>query len=455
MKTILIIGAGRSTSYLINYLLDHAPAEQWEIRVGDVSFDHAKQKTGNHPHAYAFTFDVNNDEQRSKEIRLADIVISMLPTTMHMPVAVDCLRHKKHLVTASYISPEMKALHNDALFVNVVFLNECGLDPGLDHASAMRMIDYIHQQQGQITSFKSYCGGLVAPESNTNPWGYKFSWNPKNVVLAGQGTSKYIENGNYRYVPYSRLFLQVEQIQVKNQQAILHLEAYANRDSLSYRELYNIPHVPTMLRGTLRYPGYCKAWHILVKLGLTDDNCIVEPASDLTYKHLIDAYLPVNSGITKDNLIHFMGKEADAETIDKIDYLDILSDRKICFDKYTGKAPSVAQLLLDLLEEKWKLQRADKDMVVMQHQIEYLTNSKEQKKITSSLLVLGEGQMFTAMAKTVGLPLAIATKLILQGKITVRGVAIPALKNIYNPLLTELEKFDIRFEENEVSVNGK
>jgi saccharopine dehydrogenase-like NADP-dependent oxidoreductase len=449
MKTILVIGAGRSTSYLIKYLLDNAAKEQWMVRVGDMSLELASQKVSNHPCAHAFTFDVNNEDQRIQEITQADIVISMLPATMHMQVAKACLHFKKHLVTASYISNEMRTLHDEAKQAGVILLNECGLDPGIDHASAMKVIDKIHHEQGELTLFKSYCGGLIAPESNDNPWGYKFSWNPKNVVLAGQGTSKYIENGKYKYIPYNRLFIQTEKIQTKINNTILNLEAYANRDSLSYRTTYNIPNIATMLRGTLRFEGYCKAWNVFVKLGLTDDNCMIEPINGLTYKQLIDSYLPLKSNITKENLFAFMGDDMDDETFSKIEWLGILSNKEVNFNKYNQKAVSVAQLLLDLLEEKWLLQNTDKDMVVMQHHFEYVNKEKHAKKIISSLLVKGMDQTYTAMAKTVGLPLAIATKLILQEKIKARGVLLPTIEEIYLPLLAELETFDICFEEQE------
>jgi saccharopine dehydrogenase-like NADP-dependent oxidoreductase len=452
MKTILVIGAGRSTSYLIKYLLDNTAKEQWQVRIGDMSLALAQEKTANHTHGHAFVFDVNNEQQRTSEIKAADIVISMLPATMHMKVANDCLYFKKHLVTASYISNEMKALHEKAQENDVLFLNECGLDPGIDHASAMKVIDEIKSKGGNLISFKSYCGGLVAPENNDNPWGYKFSWNPKNVVLAGQVTSKYIENGNYKYIPYNRLFTQTEKVSINYNQEALHLESYANRDSLSYRSIYGIPDIPTILRGTLRYSGYCKAWNVLVKLGFTDDTCLIEPALNMTYKQLVEAYLPSKYSSIKENLFALMGEYIDNDTFEKIEWLELLSDKKINFEKYQGKAVSVAQILLDLLEEKWLLKNTDKDMVVMQHQFEYFTSDKTHKKRISTLLAKGIDQQYTAMAKTVGLPLAIATKLILQNKIKSRGVLLPTVEEIYTPLLTELEKFDIRFEEEEYTL---
>jgi saccharopine dehydrogenase-like NADP-dependent oxidoreductase len=442
MKNILVIGAGRSSSSLIKYLLEHAVLENWLVTVGDVSLDLVKQKTANHPNARAITFDITNDHQREEEIKRADIVISMLPAFMHMNVATDCVRFKKHLATASYVSKEMAELNDEAKAAGIILMNEIGLDPGIDHASAMKVIDHIHEQGGELTSFKSYCGGLVAPESNDNPWGYKFSWNPRNVVLAGQGTAQYIQNGEYKYIPYNRLFTQIETIEIAGSGVF---DGYANRDSLSYRKLYNISNISTMLRGTLRMPGYCKAWNVFVKLGLTDDTYKIEASDKLTYRQFIEAYLPEGKLPAKEKLVQFMGAEMDAEILRKIEWLGVFEDRRI---KLVNATP--AQILQDLLEEKWKLQAHDKDMIVMQHLFEYVIpaqSTTRKKTITSSLIVKGEDQTYTAMAKTVGLPLAITAKLILQGKINARGVVIPTTKEIYEPLLAELSTLGIVFEE--------
>ena len=439
MKNILVIGAGRSASSLIKYLLDNSTKENWKVTVGDVSLDLVKQKTGNHANARALVLDINNQEQREEEIQHADLVISMLPASMHINVAKDCVRFKKHLVTASYVSKEMVELSDEAIKAGVVLINENGLDPGIDHASAMKVIDEIHQQGGELISFKSYCGGLVAPECNDNPWGYKFSWNPRNVILAGQGTAQYIENGEYKYIPYNRLYTQTNTVEVKGYGRF---DAYANRDSLSYRKSYGIENIPTMLRGTLRMEGYCKAWNVFVKLGITDDTYKIEASDTLTYRNLIEAFLPDSNKTIKEKLTAFMGSDMDADTLSKIEWTGILSDEKI-----TLKDATPAQILQELLERKWKLKEHDKDMIVMQHQFQYKTRSGDIKNITSSLIVKGEDQTYTAMAKTVGLPLAIVTKLILQNKIASRGVVIPTIKEIYEPLLKELETLGVKFEE--------
>jgi saccharopine dehydrogenase-like NADP-dependent oxidoreductase len=438
MKNILVIGAGRSASSLIKYLLDNSSEENWNVTVGDVDVNLVKQKTANHPNARAIAFDINNDSQREEEIKKADLIISMLPASMHMNVAKDCVRFKKHLATASYVSKEMMDLDAEAKAAGIVLLNESGLDPGIDHASAMKVIDHIHGQEGELTSFQSFCGGLVAPEFNDNPWGYKFSWNPRNVILAGQGTAQFIENGEYKYIPYNRLFTQICTVEVDGYGKF---DAYANRDSLSYRKFYGIENIPTMLRGTLRLPGYCKAWNVFVKLGLTDDSYKIEASDKMTYKQLLESFLPVGKQSTKDKLIALMGNEIDAEVLSKIEWLGVFEDRKIKL-----KNASPAQILQDLLEEKWLLKEHDKDMIVMQHQFEYLIKGQS-KKITSSLVVKGDDQTYTAMAKTVGLPLAITAKLILHGKIKAKGVVIPTIKEIYEPVLAELETFGVKFVE--------
>lgn len=439
MKKILVIGAGRSASSLIKYLLENSVAENWQITVADLSEELAKQKTKNHPNSRAIAFDIKDEKQRQAEIKNADLVISMLPAFMHMDVARDCVAFKKNLATASYVSEEMRALDNEAKSAGIILMNEIGLDPGIDHASAMKVIDYIHSAGGVLTSFKSYTGGLVAPESNDNPWGYKFSWNPRNVILAGQGTAQFIEHGEYKYIPYNRLFTQIEAVEVEGHGMF---DAYANRDSLSYRQVYGIKDIPTMLRGTFRMPGYCNAWNIFVKLGLTDDTYKIEASENLTYRQLIEAYLPAGKKSTKEKLIDFMGFEATPDSIDKVEWLGVFEDKKIGLKNATP-----AQILQNLLEEKWMLKSNDIDMIVMQHQFEYMDANKNAKKITSSLVVKGEDQTYTAMAKTVGLPLAITAKLILQNKIKARGVTIPTIKEIYEPVLNELETMGIKFEE--------
>ncbi len=444
MKNILVIGAGRSTVSLIGYLLENAATHNWQITVADMSLDLAKSKTIGYPQAIAIQLDIDNKEERLKEIQKADFVISMLPAFMHLPVIKDCVSLGKHVATASYVSSEMQALDAEAKKKNILLLNECGLDPGIDHASAMKVIDEVQGKGGEIISFKSYCGGLVAPESNDNPWGYKFSWNPRNVVVAGQATAQYLENGEIKYIPYNRIFTQTDTIEVDG----FKYDAYANRDSLSYIHPYKLDMAKTILRGTLRQTDYCKAWNVFVKLGLTDDTFTIKDTDTKTYTQLLQSFLPNKAGSVKQNLIDFMGKEADAECITMIEWLGFFDSVKIELRQGTP-----AQLLQYLLEKKWLLKPNDKDLVVMQHQFE-IDNSKNgsiPKRIVSSLVVTGTDQHHTAMAKTVGLPLAISVKNFLTGKFNLTGVQIPINKEIYHPLLQELEQHGICFKEEHIA----
>ncbi|MDZ4668161.1 MAG: saccharopine dehydrogenase C-terminal domain-containing protein [bacterium] len=436
MKKILVIGAGLSASYLINYFLKHAKKENWYVTVADANIELAKKKIGKSKLAHAVLLDINDEGTRRQLISEADIVVSMLPAHLHMLAAHDCLELHKHLVTASYLSQEMKSLHTQALKANLLFLNEIGLDPGIDHLSAMKIIQDIQAQGGEITSFESYCGGLVAPAYDNNPWNYKFTWNPRNVVLAGQATARYLENGLLKFIPPNRIFSQINNCKVGK----YNFDAYANRDSLGYIEPYGIGSARTVLRGTLRRIGFCEAWNTLIKLGLTDDTYILPHSENLTYRELICAFI---SGADNNNLetklTQFLGITKASKIFKKISWLGLLEPTKIELENATP-----AQALQKLLQEKWKLNKNDLDQIVMHHQISY-TRNKKVHTIHSSLFVDGESQTLTAMAKTVGLPLAIATKLILQGKIKSRGVQIPLNREFYEPILNELETYGIKF----------
>lgn len=443
MKRVFLIGAGRSSIYLINYLLEQAAVENWEITVGDVSEELVKEKTNGHPYARPIKFDISDAAQTEQEVSRADVVISLLPAHMHLAVAKACVKYKRHLVTASYVTPEMQALHEEAVQHNILLLNECGLDPGIDHMSAMEIIREIRAQGGDLIAFYSYTGGLVAPESNDNPWGYKFSWNPRNVILAGQGTARYIENGKYKYIPYSRLFSSAQPVPVDG---VGSFDGYANRDSLAYRKIYGISNIPTLLRGTLRQSGYCSAWHVFVQLGLTDDSYSIENSQELTYAQLVEALLP--SSLTgkslQQSVAQLCGLSESSEEIKMVAWTGIFSDDKIGLPN-----ASPAQILQKLLEEKWKLKSTDKDMVVMQHRFDYILNGKKYSRY-SSLVVTGEDAAHTAMAKTVGLPVAIASSRLLLGKIQERGVLIPISEGISRQILNELKEYGIHFQDKTV-----
>ena len=439
MKKILVIGAGRSAVTLIKYLLDNSSANNWQVKVADFSIELADQAVGNHNNGKAIFFNVTDKKQRESEIENADIVISMLPASLHITVAKDCVRLGKNLVTASYVSPEIAELDEAAKQAGILLLNEIGLDPGIDHMSAMQVIDEIKENGGELTSFKSFCGGLVHPDYDNNPWNYKFTWNPRNVVLAGQGTAQYIENGDYKYIPYTSLFERTEHMEVLDAGEF---EGYANRDSLSYRKSYGLDDIPTLFRGTLRRKGYSEAWNIFVQLGMTDDTYKLENSATITNREFINMFLPFNDALTvEEKLCKQFSLTTDSVIFQKIAWLNAFSENKVGIEN-----ASPAQILQAICEKKWTLGSEDKDMIVMQHQFEYVQNG-EQKKLNSSLLVFGDDPRYTSMAKTVGLPVAIATKLILSGAIKSTGVKIPNTKDIYVPVLKELEENGINFVE--------
>lgn len=442
MKNILVLGAGRSASSLIKYLLESSADENWKITVTDVSEELARKKTGNHPRAAAIGFDANDKEQRIREIGNADIVISMLPPAMHLKIAKDCIILQKHMVTASYVSDEMKKLNSKAKKAGVVIMNEIGVDPGIDHMSAMRVIDEVKEAGGKMIQFESFTGGLVAPESDNNPWNYKFTWNPRNVVLAGQGTAvKFIQENQYKYIPYHKLFRRTEIIEIEEYGKF---EGYANRDSLKYRELYGLEGIPTIYRGTLRRPGFSRAWDIFVQLGMTDDTYVMEGSENMTYRQYLNSFLayhPTDSVEIK--LMMYMHLDQDDTIImDKLKWLGLFDNTK----KIGLKDATPAQILQHILEQKWKLEEHDKDMIVMWHKFIYDLKGKKYDR-EASLIVIGDDQVYTSMAKTVGLPVGIATKLILNGTINIPGVHIPVKKEIYTPVLKELEKYGIVFKE--------
>ena len=439
MKKILVIGAGRSAVTLIKYLLDNSIANNWLVTVADFSIELAEKAVANHTNGKAIFFNVTEEIQRKSEIGNADIVISMLPASLHITVAKDCISLVKNLVTASYVSPEIADLDEQAKKAGVLLLNEIGLDPGIDHMSAMQVIDEIKENGGDLTSFKSFCGGLVHPDYDNNPWNYKFTWNPRNVVLAGQGTAQYIKQGKYKYIPYTKLFERTEVMEVLDAGEF---EGYANRDSLGYRSAYGLEDIPTLFRGTLRRKGYCKAWNMFVQVGMTDDTYKVENSENLTYRAFINLFFPYNNELSvEEKFCSYLNISQDSEEFSKIEWLGVFTDTIVAL-----KDATPAQILQKICEEKWTLGVEDKDMIVMQHQFEYVQNG-EQKKLNSSLLVFGDDPIYTSMAKTVGLPVAIAAKLILTGKIKSTGVKIPTTKDIYIPVLKELEENGINFVE--------
>lgn len=444
MRSILLLGAGRSATSLIRYLIENASEQQWRLTVGEREVDHARQLVqGADGVAEAVELDATNAEARAVLIAQHDLVISMLPAFMHMDVLKDCLRLKKNVITPSYVPDVLWPLNDAFKSAGLVVLNEMGLDPGIDHMSAMRILDKVRADGGVMEAFESYCGGLVAPESDDNPWGYKFSWNPRNVVVAGQGSAaKYIHGGEVKYIPYHQLFGRTVRVEVPGFGAF---DGYANRDSLKYREPYGIAAIPTMMRGTLRKAGYCAAWDALVQLGCTEDGFAMELPASATWEQYINAFLPDDDARldTRTRVARYLGAE-DA-VMRKLDWLGLFDTGKI---GTAGLSP--AATLQVLLEEKWKLAPEDKDMVVMWHRFVYAVGGRRHE-VHASMTVIGEDRTHTAMAQTVGLPMAIAAKLVLNGKIQERGVLLPLKPEFYVPILDELGELGIAFEEREIT----
>ena len=448
MRRILIVGAGRSSAALVRYLLEKSYQEKLKVIIADISVENARKLVHDHENSEVIELDIFNIESRKELVKSADIVISMLPARFHLEVAKDCLEFKKNLVTASYISKELKAMNNEVIEKGLVFMNEIGLDPGIDHMSAMQVIDRIKSQGGKMLLFESFTGGLVAPESDNNLWNYKFTWNPRNVVIAGQGgVAKFIQEGKYKYIPYHKLFRRTEFLSIEGYGKF---EALANRDSLNYREIYGLEDTLTLYRGTIRRVGFSRAWNIFVQLGMTDDSFIMEGSEKMSYRDFINSFLPYKPHDSVElKLRHYLKIDQDDVIWDKLLELDLFNAEKI-----VGlKDATPAQILQHILMDSWTLKEEDKDMIVMYHKFGYEMDGVK-KQIESNMVVIGEDQTYTAMAKTVGLPVAIATLAILNGRIKKPGVQIPIIKEVYDPILEELEDYGIRFQEKKVAYLG-
>jgi saccharopine dehydrogenase-like NADP-dependent oxidoreductase len=448
MKKILVFGAGRSSSNLIKYLLEQSEKYQWKIIVNDIDIKLIEDKTKNHPNSISSTINIKNTDELDVLISDVDIVVSMLPASLHINIAKLCLKHNKNMVTASYISDEMKKLDEEVKSKNLLFLNEIGLDPGIDHLSGMELLDKIRDKGYRVKAFESFTGGLLAPESEgDNPWRYKFTWSPKQVVVSGQGTVKFIQEKTFKYIPYQKLFRRTEAIEIKGYGKF---EGYANRDSLKYRSVYGLEQVETLYRGTLRRPGFCRAWDIFVQLGATDDTYQMDGVDKMTHRDFINAFLayhPFNTVELK--LDHYLGIHQDqVELKEKLEWLGIFSNELVGLERGTP-----ADILLHILSKKWTLSAEDKDMIVMWHKLIYEDLNKKCFEIQSSMVVKGDDSVFTAMSKTVGLPVGIAVKLILNGTIKSKGVLIPIEKEIYIPILEELQKNGVIFNENTFPIN--
>ncbi|GAA4469828.1 saccharopine dehydrogenase C-terminal domain-containing protein [Nemorincola caseinilytica] len=442
-QTILVAGAGRSSIYLIEYLLENALRKKWHVIVADGDKDAIMRKLNKHPCGEAAAIDITNDEQRQSLVQRADIVLSLMPPHLHILLAHDCLKFNKNLITSSYISDEMKAMDEAVKKAGLVFMCEMGLDPGIDHMTASHIIHSVRKVAGRITAFRSYCGGLVAPSSDDNPWHYKFSWNPRNVVMAGMGGAKYLSNGKVTEVPYEHMFENNKKIKVPGLGSLAY---YPNRDSVKYLDILDVQGINTFLRATLRYPAFCKGWQAIIKLGLTDLEDTMD-TTGLTYAGWIRKKTDCRpkTDILK-HVATILGIEESDKVMGMLLWLGIFEDNAIGDSKMSS-----ADVLYTLLQEKWQMSPKDKDMVVMQHEIEYEHKGKL-ITLTSSMVLEGDGGEHTAMAKTVGLPMGILASLMLRKKVTPPvGVHMPVMPVVYKPVLKELEQHGIIFHD---VVNG-
>ena len=443
MNNILIIGAGRSSSALIRYVLKQSEQFGWNVTVADTNPEAARRKINGHPNGRAAWLDVHKTNDRRDLIGRADVVVSLLPAHLHLEVGRDCIRLSKHLITASYVSKEMHQLGDEARRRDLIFMGEMGLDPGIDHMSAMKVIHDIKGRGGYLTAFRSYTGGLVREaDLKGNPWKYKFTWNPRNVVLAGQGTAQYLEDGKYKYIPYNRLFSDIREIEVPGHGKF---EVYANRDSLLYREVYGLKDIPNIVRGTIRYPGYCAGWDALVKIGLTDSGFPIVESENLTYHELMDAFTShLSTGASvRDRVADLLGETPHSAVMKKLDWLGLFRRTRIQLENATP-----AQILENLLLDKWVLEPEDRDRIVMQHEFEYRENGQD-KTLISTLVMEGEDSEYTAMAKLVGLPMGILVKQVMTGHIKQTGTQVPVEAHVYEPVLRELEEYGVIFKETE------
>ena len=444
MERLLVLGAGRSANSLVKYLLDKSSELEIKLTVADYALQLAEQMINGHKNAKAKALDITNDQERQVLIQEHDVIVSMLPARFHPIVAEECLKMGKHMFTASYVSPDMRALDEQAKAKGLLFLNECGVDPGIDHMSAMRVIDHIRKEKGlEVRAFESFTGGLLAPDDeDDNPWQYGFTWNPRNVVLAGQGTVKFIQEGKYKFIPYHKLFKRIEMIHIPGHG---YFEGYANRDSLMYLDVYDLHGIQTLYRGTLRRPGYCKAWDVFVQLGATDDSYQMEDVENMTHRQFINSFLSYNPNDSVElKLAHYLGLDLEGPEMHKLQWLGVFDEEPVGLLK-----GSPAQVLEQILKKKWTIGSDRKDQIVMWHLFDYEENGVT-KRIRSAMVATGENAKETAMSKTVGLPLAIAIRLFLEGKIEARGVQIPIIPEFYNPILDELDQQGFQFIEEEV-----
>lgn len=435
MKKILILGAGLVAKPLVRYLLDQP---DFKVEVASRTVSKAVKLIDSHPDGEAKELNLKDEEGLKKEIADSDLVISMVPYGFHPKVAKFCIDFGKHMVTTSYVSEAMQSLDSEAKNAGILIINEIGLDPGIDHMEAMRIIHEVEEKGGEIQSFTSFCGGLPAPEANTNPFGYKFSWSPIGVLLAGKNSAQYLKEGQQVLITAEDLF---KDYAIINIEGLGEFEGYPNRNSLPYIQLYGIQSTETMLRGTLRNKGWCRTMKKMVDLQLLDEE--EKEWGGITYKDFIRRLMdnPAEEDIKKALGAH-LSIEEDSDITQRLEWLGLLSDEAITVSKGSALDILGARML-----EKLQYEEGERDMIILQHQFIASYPDDKKEKITSTLIDFGIPGGDSSMARTVGLPAAIATRLILEGKIEMTGVHIPVIPKIYTPILQELKGMDITFKE--------
>jgi saccharopine dehydrogenase (NADP+, L-glutamate forming) len=442
MKTILVLGAGLVAGAHTRYLLDQP---DFHVTVASRTLSKAEDILRGHPKGEARQLDVTDEAALEDLIRQADLAVSLLPYAYHPTVAGLCIKHRKHMVTTSYIKEPMAQLDGAAREAGVILLNEIGVDPGIDHMTAMKVIHRVQRDGGEVTSFTSWCGGLPAPEANTNPLGYKFSWSPKGVLLAGKNPAHYLKDGQEVFVPGGELFDHYWTVPVEVAGEAIDFEGYPNRDSLPYMGTYGITTARSMFRGTLRNEGWCWTLRKVVDLGLVDEE--VQALAGLTYAQFM-AGLIGSTGDLKKDLAASLDVEEDSLVIRNLEWLGLLSDDPLPLQEGAPIDVLTARML-----EKMQYAEGERDMLVLQH--EFVAEYPDRRQqITSTMIDFGIPHGDTSMSRTVGLPAAIGVRLILQGKIDLTGVHAPVVPEIYEPVLEELEQLGIHFTEEWETIGG-
>ena len=435
MKKVLILGAGLVAGPLVRYLLDQP---DFAVTVADVEAGRAAKLVGGHPRGAAEVLDIADRAALAAAIGRADLVVSMVPYTFHPLVAELAIEQGKHMVTASYVSPAMRELDARAKARGVILLNELGLDPGIDHMEAMRVIHDVHDAGGRVLGFISWCGGLPAPEANTNPFGYKFSWSPRGVLLASKNSAKFLKDGRIVTIPAADLFAHPEIIGIPG---LGEFEGYPNRDSVSYREIYGIPEALSVFRGTLRYAGWCETLRKMVELGLLDD--APKDRSGSTFLGLMrELSQAAGGGDVRAAVASRLSLGAGSAVVSRLEWLGLFEEKALPVAK-----GSALDNLAVLMIEKLRYEAGERDMIVLQHEFLTRTESGRTERIVSTLIDYGIPGGDSSMSRTVGLPAAIGARLILEGRIGLAGVQVPVQPEIYGPVLEELEALGVRFEE--------